>query len=154
MDDNKDIQKVHIVEDTSREGDITLIFSKASTIIRNFYSKPIILNPEKNYKLGMFNLETYYSFGNIDSSNNQFKYTSDGGTNWTTLTITGGAYSLEALNTEVQRLMRINGHWDSTNEEYYINIKPNNSTLKSIIEITNSNYQVDFTIGNSPRNIL
>ena len=44
--------------------------------------------------------------------------------------------------------MRQNGHYDPTNEEYYIVISANSDTLKSVLILEN-NYQVDFRHPNS-----
>ena len=47
-----------------------------------------ILNPtlqpdwDKEYKIALVNLETYYSFPNIDHTNNMFIYSPDNGNSW------------------------------------------------------------------------
>ena len=41
------------------------------------------------------NLETYYSFPNINSTNNSFKYSPDNGKNWFTITIPKGSFSAD-----------------------------------------------------------
>ena len=49
--------------------------------------------------------------------------------------------------------MRSNGHWDSDNDEYFVSIAANLSTLRSILNISNG-YQIDFGIENSIRTVL
>ena len=50
--------------------------------------------------------------------------------------------------------MKENGDWDSVSNTFYVSISANPSTLKSIIDITNDTYKIDFTISNSLRSIL
>jgi hypothetical protein len=90
----------------------------------------------------------------VTSSNNKFRYSVDGGNTWKLITIETGSYELESINDEIQRLMKINGDWDSVSKAYYINISANTSTLKSIIDITNADYKIDFTIPNSLTSLL
>ena len=45
--------------------------------------------------------------------------------------------------------MVINDDYDKANDKFYVNISANISTLKSIIEITNQTYQIDFSVENS-----
>ena len=119
------------------------------------YRFPTPLNlPDYGYEIALVNLETWYSFANVTPSNNKFKYSADGGNTWKTVEIETGAYQLEAINDEIQRLMKINGDWDSTHNTFYITISANISTLKSVMNITNAEYKVDFTIANSIRTIL
>ena len=49
--------------------------------------------------------------------------------------------------------MKIRGHHDSINEDYYINISANSNTLKSIL-ILEKDYQVDFNHQNSLAKVL
>ena len=49
--------------------------------------------------------------------------------------------------------MRQNGHYDPTNEEYYITISANSNTLKTVLILEN-NYQVDFRHPNSISRVL
>ena len=50
--------------------------------------------------------------------------------------------------------MKANGDWDNINSIYYITISANTPTLGSIINISNANYTIDFTIQNSLANLL
>ena len=75
--------------------------------------------------MGLVNLETYYSFPNIDKMNNKLEYSSDGKTSWKIIEIPVGCYKKKALNAEIKRLT------DSTS----IEIKPNLNTLKCILTI-------------------
>ena len=49
--------------------------------------------------------------------------------------------------------MEKRGHYDSINEDYYINISTNSNTLKSILNLE-KDYQVDFNYQNSLTKVL
>ena len=49
--------------------------------------------------------------------------------------------------------MKLNGHWDEANEEFYVSILANPNTMNTILNIEN-NYQVNFKSGNSLRKLL
>ena len=49
--------------------------------------------------------------------------------------------------------MEKRGHYDSINEDYYINISANSNTLKSVL-IIEKDYQVDFNHQNSLAKVL
>jgi hypothetical protein len=57
-----------------KKGSISLIFSSNTSDWTTPIYPPIILDDPKNYEVALIDLETYYSFPNIDSKNNQFKY--------------------------------------------------------------------------------
>ena len=68
------------------------------------------------------------------------------------ITIPHGAYELESLELEIKRLIIEEG--DITKDFYPFSIKPNFSTLGSIIEITDPNCSIDFTYDNTIRDLL
>ncbi len=103
--------------------------------------------------MALVNLETYYSFPNIDSSNNNFRYSPNNGDDWYDINIPEGSYELEDINEYIQRIMRDNGHYNSKFDKYGITLEPNNSTLRSVLEIK-AKYQIDFTTPNSVRTVL
>lgn len=142
-----------IVENTSQKDSFQIIVSDDSTIFKTKFNPPIQLNKKKSYEMSLVNLETYYSIPNISSKNNTFKYSPDGGANWSTITIPTGSYDIEDINDVIQREMKANGHWDAANEEYYVSISANPNTLKAILNVEN-NYQVNFKHGNSLRKLL
>ena len=94
------------------------------------------------------NLETYYSFPNIDETNNVFVYSPDNGNSWVKIKIPEGSYEIDDINNTVQHEMEKRGHHDPINEDYYINISANSNTLKSFL-ILEKDYQVDFNHQNS-----
>ena len=44
------------------------------------------------------NLETYYSFPNIDATNNNFRYSPDNGKTWHNIDIPEGCYEISDIN--------------------------------------------------------
>lgn len=142
-----------IADNTSQKDSFQIIVSDDTTDFNTKFNPPIQLNKNKSYEMALVNLETYYSIPNITSRNNTFKYSPDGGANWMTVDIPTGSYDIEDINSVIQREMKANGHWDATNEEYYVSLLANPNTMKAILNIEN-NYQVSFKFGNSLRRIL
>ena len=101
------------------------------------------MDRDKVYEIALVNLETYYSFPNIDESNNIFVYSPDNGNSWVKIKIPEGSYEIDDINNTIQQEMKKRGHCDSINEDYHINISANSNTLKSVL-ILEKDYQVDF----------
>ena len=91
--------------------------SKKSAKIRTRYNPLIELDASKKYEMALVNLETYYSFPNIDATNNHFRYSPDGGDTWVDVNIPEGCYEITDINDYLQRIMKENGHYDAANEE-------------------------------------
>jgi len=102
--------------------------------------------PSLNYEVAVVDIETYYSFPNLDSSNNHLRFTTDG-TNWRVMIIPTGAYSIKALNTE------INDQLSAIGERDKIQIRGIEATLRCEMK-TAANVEVDFTYPNSINTIL
>ena len=125
---------------------MTLVLSGRSSDFTTSFSPAIRLNQNKKYEAALLSIDLYNSIPNITEKNNKFKYSTDGGSTWKILTLNTGSYDLSAINDEIQRLMIINDDYDKVNDKFYINISANTSTLKSIINITNQQYQIDFSV--------
>lgn len=130
-----------------------ILISEVGTKIRTRFNPLIQLNKSKNYEMALVSLETYYSFPNIDSSNNKFRYSPDNGATWITIQVPEGSYEITDINAYIQAIMKDNGHYDSANNSYYITLEANNNTLRSVLTIA-SGYEVDFTIASSIRTVL
>ena len=61
---------------------------------------------KKDYEIALINLETYYSFPNIDRSNNCFSYLPGANAPWVDIIIPEGSYHVEDINDFIQREMR------------------------------------------------
>ena len=111
-----------------------------------YFNPPILLDHSKDYKIALVGTDIWYSWYNITEKNNKFKY--HNGTDWITIKIPGGAYNISDLNREIKRLVEAGGDEDDP-----IVIRANFNTLKSRIIIADD-YQVDFDIDNSLRDLL
>ena len=66
---------------------------------------PIQLDKKKDYQIALINLQRYYSFPNIDTSNNCFSYSPNLDQLWFDI-IPEGSYHIEDINEFIQREMR------------------------------------------------
>ena len=142
-----------IVKNTAHKTSFQIILSSNKTNFNTRFNPKLELDEEKVYEIALVNLETYYSFPNIDETNNQFVYSPDNGNSWVKIKIPEGSYELDDINNAIQHEMEKRGHYDEINEDYYINISPNTNTLKSIL-ILEKGYQVDFDHQNSLAKVL
>ena len=99
------------------------------------------------------NIKTYYSFPNIDETNNVFVYFPDNCYSWVKIKIPEGSYEIDEINNTIQHEMEKKGHHDPINEDYYINIFANSNTLKFVL-ILEKDYKVDFNHQNSIAKVL
>lgn len=142
-----------IAQNTAPTESNQIIVSSNKTRFRTKFNPPLELDKTKKYEMALVNLETYYSFPNITSRNSSFKYSPDSGATWFSCQLPDGTYELQDINNEIQRCMRSNGHWDVDNDEYFVSIAANLSTLRAILNISNG-YQVDFQVENSIKSVL
>ena len=142
-----------IAKNTEPKNSLQIVVSNNKTQFKTRFNPPIQLNKEKKYEIALVNLETYYSFPNIDATNNYFRYSPDSGATWTDIYIPEGSYDITDINDTIQQKMAQNGHYDSSNEHYYITISANSNTLKSVLILEN-NYQVDFSQNTSISSVL
>ena len=134
-----------ISSNTRREHDFSILLtSNTNDFTTNIYP-PFQFN--NNWSVGMMNFSVYNNIQNINATNNLFRYSINGGVTWKLITLTPGSYEIDTINSEINRLMTLNG--DSG-----ITISANTITLGSIIDITPAAMQVDFTIANSLASVL
>src|SRR6266516_2516254 len=112
-------------------------------------SPAIHLDSNKKYEAALLSVNLYNSIPNVTGDNNKFKYSNDSGQMWKIITFNKGSYEIQAINDEIQRQMIINGDYDIINKEFYITVSADIPELKSIINITNQSYLVDFNVENS-----
>ena len=142
-----------IVKNTTHKTSFQIILSIDKSNFNTRFNPKFELDKDKVYEIALVNLETYYSFPNIDETNNVFVYSHDNGNSWVKIKIPEGSYEIDDLNNTIQYEMEKRGHFDEINEDYYINIAPNTNTLKSVL-ILEKGYQVDFNHQNSLAKIL
>ena len=59
-----------IENNTEPKRSFSIVVSDNQTRFKTWFKPPIQLNKKKDYEIALINLETYYSFPNIDRSNN------------------------------------------------------------------------------------
>ena len=141
-----------IEKNTRHKASKTFIVSGKSSHISQSFNPTMKL--EGMYEIALVNLETWYSFPNVDDNNNNLCYSTDNGETWNNIFISTGSYELTQLNLEIERQMQEKNHYDLENDVSYISLGANIATLKCTLQITHNNYQVDFTTKNSICNLL
>ena len=137
-----EVQLESIADNTRSKSSMNLVVSSNTGSINTTYNPPIQLDLKRKYEIALTNLDTYYSFPNIDDTNNVFRYKKNEGT-WTVITIPVGCYEIQAIRKEVNRQL---GNKN-------ILIKANLNTLKCML-IVAANYIVDFNVDHSLATVL
>ena len=154
---NKKMSEIELLEriakNTDHKTSFQVIISGNQSSFNKLFNPKIELDRDKVYEIAIVNLETYYSFPNIDDTNNVFVYSPDQGATWVKIKIPTGSYEIDDLNNTIHLEMEKQGHYDEVNNEYYINISANSNTLKSVL-IIESGYQVDFNQQNNLSKVL
>ena len=116
-------------------------------------SQPLKTN-NKQFKIAVTFLTGYNGIFNVTNSNNKFyfKKTTTYEDGFIKITIPPGAYEIESLNNEIKRIIIDYEHFTET--DYPFQIKPNFSTLGSIIEIITPGPQISFLPSDSIRDLL
>lgn len=117
-------------------------------------SPSLDLSEDREYEAALLSINLYNSIPNITEENNTFKYSTDKGSTWKTISLEKGSYELEAINDEIQKQMIEKGDYDANNNEPYITISAHISQLRSIIHISNISYLIDFNTENSIGSVL
>ena len=142
-----------IAKNTEHKTSFQIIVSDNKSSFNTRFNPKLELDRDKVYEIALVNLETYYSFPNIDETNNVLVYSPDNGYSWVKIKIPEGSYKIDDINNTIQYEMEKRGHYDSINEDYYINISANSNSLKSIL-ILEKDYQVDSNHQNSLAKVL
>ena len=142
-----------IVKNTAHKTSFQIIVSDNKSSFNITLNPTLQLDRDKEYEIALVNLETYYSFPNIDETNNVFVYSPDNDNSWVKIKIPEGSYEIDDINNTIQHEMEKRGHHDPINKDYYINISANSNTLKSVL-ILEKYYQVDFNQQNSLAKVL
>ena len=108
----------------------------------------------KQFKIGVTFLTGYNGIYNLTNKNNKFYFlksiTDEDG--YIQITIPPGAYEIEALNNEIKRIIIDKEYYKQ--DDYPFKIKPNFSTLGSIIEISSQGPAITFVPDDSIRDLL
>ena len=135
-----------IVNNTNSKFSSQIVLSSEETKFNTRFSPPISLDSNKKYEIALVNLETYYSFPNVDSTNNRLslKHKDE---NPFYINIPEGSYEIESLNRELQTILEEKGYSGA------VTFQPNRNTLKSIMAIQ-PGYRVSFKGDRSLRQLL
>ena len=101
----KDLLK-QIVNNTEPKKLFSIVVSDNKIPFKAWFKPPIQLDKKKHSEIALINLETYYSFTNIDRSNNCFTYSPNLNPLWVDIIIPEGSYHVEDINDFIQREMR------------------------------------------------
>ena len=142
-----------IVNNTEPKKSPSIEVSDNKTTFKTWFKPRIQLDKKKDYEIALINLEAYYSFPNIDRSNNCLSYSPGANAPFVDIIISEGSYHVEDINDFIQREMRKNGHYDKENDKNNIEISANINTLRSEMFLKN-NYEVDFRKDKSINNLL
>ena len=115
-------------------------------------SQPLQTN-NKQFKIAVTFLTGYNGIFSVINDNNKFyfkKATQD--EDFIQIRIPPGAYEIESLNNEIKRIIIDEGHYTEAN--YPFTIKPNFSTLGSIIEISPQGSIISFMFDDSIKDLL
>ena len=84
----------------------SIVVSDNKTRFKTWFKPPIQVDKKKDYEIALINLKSYYSFPNIDNSNNRFTYSPNLDPLWFDIIIPEGSYHVEDINEFIQREMR------------------------------------------------
>ena len=116
-------------------------------------SQPLQTN-NKQFKIAVTFLSAYNGIFNVTSDNNKFYFTKSitDDDHYIVITISPGAYEIESLDDEIKRIIIDDEHFTEAN--YPFKIKPNFSTLGSIVEITDPEAAISFKHSDSIGSLL
>ena len=107
----------------------------------------------KQFKVGITFLSGYNGIFNVTNRNNKFYFKKNLiDEDFIQITIPSGAYEIESLNNEIKRIIIDKEYY--TIESYPITIKPNFSTLGSIVEIKPQGAIIGFVFDDSIGSLL
>ena len=108
----------------------------------------------KQFKIAVTFLSAYNGIFNVTSDNNKFYFTKSitDDDHYIMIAIPPGAYELESLDDEIRRIIINDEHFTEAN--YPFKIKPNFSTLGSIIEKSNEESAISFKPSDSIGSLL
>ena len=87
-----------IINNTKPKRSFSIVVSDNKTRCKTWFKPPIQLDKKKDYEISLINLNTYYSFPNMDRSNNCFTDTPGPTAPWFDIIIPEGHYHVEDIN--------------------------------------------------------
>ena len=118
MDDPMESYLQKLVEHTGWKPSELIFGSGHDATIVTTFNPPLIFPSTCHYEMALIRLETYYSFANIDATNNHISITIDGGLTWLDIKLQIGCYEIKAINSELQRIIAEKADIDVVEEKY------------------------------------
>ena len=143
----EELLKQIVANTAPRDSFLVTVTGKGSKISHSFDPQITPSRLGGRLRIAFNSLETWYSWPNVDSSNNQLWVKKEGETKEVCLTIDTGTYGFLALNDEIQRLLKLN---DLDNA---VKFKGNLSTLKTIMTLE-AGCSVNFKKNNTLRKVF
>jgi hypothetical protein len=133
-----------IAKNTSPKVAKTIIVTDDKTDFEVIFNPPLELDNNKQYQIALLDLETYYSFPNVDEKNNQFNYreTKSGYNPLKTINIPTGAHEIDSVMSEINKQLIANG------DEGAISLTFSQNTMLTTMTIK-PGYEVDFEYNNT-----
>ena len=126
--------------------------SGKSSCIKTIYTPPLEFPASTPYEIALTSLESYYSFPNIDVSNNHVRISFDDKTTWLDIRVPVGCYEITAINKTFQRC--IMKETKSKKEGEYIVLAANPNTLRCELDIIKKRCYVNFDVEDSICTVL
>ena len=104
-----------IVKNMEHKTSFQIIVSDSMSRFTNKFKPVFQLDRDKEYEIALVNLEIYYSFPNIDETNNVFVYYPENGNSWVKIKIPVVSYEIDDINNTIQHEMEKRGHHDPFN---------------------------------------
>lgn len=123
---NDEILK-QIAKNTKPKQSFQIILSSNLTNFNTKFNPPIHLNKDSSYEIALVNLETYYSFPNIDTNNNILYFRKNN--ERFSIKIPIGSYEIDDINKKISEKLKREGH------EKVVTFTPNLNTLKCNMKI-------------------
>ena len=102
------------------------------------------------YEMCLIRLETYFSFANVDKTNNAIRISIND--KWYNIEIATGCYEIDSINTEIQRILM--EQLGEKKGDKHILISANKNTLRCVLQIKSLKTVVDFNVKNSLKSVL
>ena len=147
---SKLLEQIVYITRSRLEEHILVVMEK--TTHEQYLFQPLQTN-NKQFKIVITFLTGYNGICNVTNLNNKFyfkKCFKDG--EFTQISVPQGAYEIESLNNEIKRIIIDEGHYSENN--YPFTIKPNFSTLGSIVELSQTGPIISFVMENSIGQLL
>ena len=87
-----------IAKNTAHKTSFQSIVSNNKSSFNTRLNPALQLDRDKEYEIPLVNLETYYSFPNIDETNSVFVYFPDNGNSWVKIKIPVGSFEIDDIN--------------------------------------------------------